>query len=335
MYLFTLIVIFTDIYWLNFWEKNNPLPSWVEFIPILNFKKDPYVLPLIKYHALTSKSEIIVSMHQDVKLDPCWCSELINQINLINKRDENWGVLGSQGMTPTGQHCKSVRDISISHNVGYLPNLALSFDPVNFCFKKQYASLFSLDLPCIHFIDSDLVLNLKLKNINSYIINSPFQHIDQNINNRKGPPLLYKESLKVIEDKWFDKLKQPYHTTCGTFFPRIFDKYIKTNVWEIISHAISNPWSIYIDMADLSSEQIKQKIYEVEQNTTYPYLLYLIGDSKVEGMPHALVPKNDFENFMKRNKATKVLDTKLYPGWLENSRGFNIHPLDGKIWLKT
>lgn len=334
MFHFTLITVFTDTDWLTFWEKNNRLPSWVEFIPILNFKKDPYISPIIKHHALNAKSDIIVFIHQDVKLEPGWSSNLINKINLINKRDENWGVLGTQGITPTGQHCKSVIDMSIKHAVGYFPSLAISFDPVNFCFKKQYADLISLDLPSIHFLDSDLVLNLKFKNINSYIIDVPYNHIDHNINNKKSAPILFKESLKVLEDKWFDILKQPYHTTCGTFFPRMFDKYKKENVWEVISHAISNPWTIYIEMKNLIIEQVKQKIYEVEQNTTYPYLLYLIGDSAVEGMPHARIPLKDFEIFKMTHRATKVPDSKLYPGWLENSRGFNIHPLDGKIWLK-
>ena len=331
MYLFTLIVIFTDPYWLTFWEEHNKLPTWVEFIPIINFKKDPHIAPMLRFHALNAQSSIIVSMHQDVKLDSCWSSELIKQIELINQRDPNWGVLGSQGMTPFGQHCKCVRDSAIDHNVGYLPSIAQSFDPVNYCFKKQHAHLISLDYPCIHFIDCDLVLNLKFNNINSYIINAPFQHI----NKANSKAIYLDESLKVFSDKWFHILKQPYHTTLQTYFPKIFDQVKIQNVWQTISFATSNPWSIYIDRSNLSEEQIKQKIFEVEQNTTYPYYLYIIGYSKVPGMPYAVVDPNNLEEFKKINRATEVPTFKLYPGWLENSKGFRIHPLDGFIWTKV
>ena len=129
---------------------------------------------------------------------------------------------------------------------------------------------------------------------------------------------------------WSERIR----ASAQKYSPQIFDSYSIENVWETTSQAISNPWPIYIDMSNLSEEQIKHKIYEVEQNTTYPYYLYLIGDLKIEGMPYALIPQKEFESFKKRNNPTKIPETRLFPGWLENSKGFNIHPLDGKIWLK-
>lgn len=330
--LFSLIVIFTKSEWLEHWEKNNSIPSWVDFIPVINYDLKPQIAPIIKETARSAESEYVAVVHQDVNLPAGWCSEVVKRIHQMNARDPNWGVLTTIGVTVFGQYAKSTTDFA-SRKLGVFPSPVISSEGVCYVIKKLYFDLIDDALPCIHFIDTDLILQLRDKDVRSYAIDLNMHHL---ISAKKGH-LLIDESLEYMAEKWFGKMQFPFYTTyTWTYPPAILDHMPDTSsAWQNVSDALIFRAHFYINTDSLGADEVRNQVYAIEKYTTYPYFLYLVGNKK---FPEFGYTQMTFEEFGKDRYSDRFIDvskTKPTYGWLEARFGFRTHPIDGKAMIEA
>jgi len=187
-----------------------------ELVPILNFKNKYSAAQALNIGTKQARSNLIIACHQDLIFYRDWVETLFVRIGEIEEEDENWGVLGTAGITTREsaigrvydlkgrcqwEGVKSIMFASVQtvdeHCVIYRKDSGLEFD------EERFDSF--------HFYSIDLSLLALSRGFKNYGIMCPLSHISNSASMLTGEEVFMKY-LTVIRKKWegqFRRIKMP------------------------------------------------------------------------------------------------------------------------------
>jgi hypothetical protein len=169
-----------------------------------------------------SKNDILVFVHQDMIFPANWFSDLKQSIELLDRSDPHWGVLGCYGRT---QDCQD-RGYVYSPDMGTIgqplsrPEAVQTLDEIVLVMRKSSGLRFDDTLPHFHFYGADLCLSAADHNMKCYAISAFCIHNTQY--NLTLPKEFYK-CYRHVKRKWGKFL--PICTSCITVTR--FDKWLR------------------------------------------------------------------------------------------------------------
>ncbi len=127
--------------------------------------------------AAQAQGEILVFLHQDVRLPPAWLMQLSEQIRVVEASFGSWGVLGVFGVTSWGQMVGHVNDPHGYRQWGRLPCRVQSRDEVCLVVQRDSGLRFDETLGGFHFYGADLCLQARQRGAGCYAIDACLEHL--------------------------------------------------------------------------------------------------------------------------------------------------------------
>lgn len=173
--------------------------------------------------------DIVVFAHQDVYLPGTWVSDLESALNYLTDKDPNWGVLGVFGVASGSDrrvgYCYSTGLKKVLGQPFTAPIRAESLDELLLVVRKSSGLRYDDSLPGFHLYGTDMCLQAKHRQLNSYII--PAFCIHNSIGVRYLSKAFWR-SYFYLQRKWRADL--PIQTCCTT---------ITRFGWPIVHHLLS------------------------------------------------------------------------------------------------
>lgn len=148
-----------------------------------------------------AKYDIIAIVHEDVLLPPGWQQSFESALTTLEKKDPDWGLLGSIGWATDG---KMVGNCSDPHSYHYHLDDNQSYGEVErldeqlLIIHHSRLPKFDPNLPGIHHIGRDLAFHLKELGLHTYAIDAPTIH---KYADDAGTLVLSKAKSKKIMDR--------------------------------------------------------------------------------------------------------------------------------------
>jgi hypothetical protein len=158
-----------------------------------------------------SVNDLIVFVHQDIYLPRSWLSQLDRAIELLEKADPKWGVLGCWGASPED----GCRGHIYSNGLGVLgapfenPIPVQTLDEIVLILRKSSGLRFDEHLPNFHLHGADICLAAAEQRMKSYVISAFCVH---NNNQYLILPGEFYQSYGHLKQTWDAKV--PIQTTC-------------------------------------------------------------------------------------------------------------------------
>ncbi|NOR69470.1 MAG: hypothetical protein GQ532_07210 [Methylomarinum sp.] len=125
-----------------------------------------------------AQHDLIAVVHEDVLLQPEWQATLESSLRALEHYDPNWALVGSVGWQADGTiqgHWSDPHTYSRSY--ADLPfSKVTRLDEQLLLFRKSSGLRFDNDLPNIHTVGQDLVMNLEKRGLSAYAIDAPTIH---------------------------------------------------------------------------------------------------------------------------------------------------------------
>jgi hypothetical protein len=157
-----------------------------------------------------ASAPIAVLAHQDVYLPESWLPRLIEQIDLIERHDENWGVLGVFGKIASGQIVGRAWSTGIGRELGaggFAPTPVCALDELVLIVRTASGLRFDEQLPGFHLYGTDVVLEARRRGMSAYVIDDPVIHNSRPVKTLNGA---YAAAYGFMRKKWWGSL--PAHT---------------------------------------------------------------------------------------------------------------------------
>jgi hypothetical protein len=160
-----------------------------------------------------ASNDLVVFAHQDLFLPGAWMEQLTLSLDVLEKTDPNWGVLGCWGVTSRREFVGHL----YSNGLGVLgaastrPAPVQTLDEVVLILRKSSGLRFDTGLPHFHLYGSDICLSAANNGMKAYALSAFCVH-----NTRQLlilPPEFY-ECCKYMRRRWWNVL--PVHTACIT-----------------------------------------------------------------------------------------------------------------------
>jgi hypothetical protein len=158
-----------------------------------------------------SKNDLMVFMHQDLILPESWLSQLNLALDILDRDDPNWGVLGCYGETRDD----GGRGYIYSSGRGILgkpfdqPQRVQTLDEIVLIIRKSSGIRFDQALPHFHMYGADICMKAQKMGRRNYAISAFCIH--NTIFNLVLPNEFY-ESYRHLKRTWREFL--PIQTTC-------------------------------------------------------------------------------------------------------------------------
>jgi len=157
----------------------------------------------------TCLNDFVVLVHQDVYIPEIWAHDVVRQINLLDRVDPTWAVLGIYGATSLGTNVGYVWSSGINKLLGEpfdTPIPVESIDELLIVLRRSTGLQFDEDLPGFHLHGTDIVQTARAQGRGAYAVCAPVVH-----NSR---PILYLDDSyfkahRYLARKW--KTKLPIH----------------------------------------------------------------------------------------------------------------------------
>lgn len=149
-----------------------------------------------------SSASIVILAHQDVYLPKGWLDRLISQIDEIERHGENWGVIGLYGRRPNGDEVGRVWSSGLGRvlgDSGFAPAEVVTLDELVLIVRKASGLRFDEGVPGFHFYGTDIVMQGRVRNIPSYVVEAPAIHNGKPVRSLKGA---YAEAYRYMQRKW-------------------------------------------------------------------------------------------------------------------------------------
>ena len=156
-----------------------------------------------------SSAPIQVLAHQDVYLPRGWDERLRAQIEVLEQKDPEWGVIGLFGATPAGQLIGRSWSSGMGRELGRpLPSAESvhSIDEMVIVLNGRAGLRFDEQLPSFHLYATDIVLRGLERGHGAYVIDNPVVH--------NSVPVLgvdpgFVAAYRYMQDKWAERLPVP------------------------------------------------------------------------------------------------------------------------------
>ncbi|MET3528129.1 glycosyltransferase [Phenylobacterium koreense] len=156
-----------------------------------------------------STAPFVILAHQDVYLPRPWLDNLIAQIEQIERKHENWGVLGLFGRKITGEWIGRVWSSGLGHEAGeggFSPAEAATVDELLLVVRRASGLRFDENLPGFHLYGTDIVTEGRARGIPSFVIDAPVVHNSKPVKTLKGA---YAQAYRYMQRKWRKRLPVP------------------------------------------------------------------------------------------------------------------------------
>lgn len=161
-----------------------------------------------------AKGKYLIFVHQDVSFSPNWLSNVLEQISLVDKTNQQWGVLGLMGVTAGGEFAGHIIDLHGHLYRPPLPREVLSLDEVCLVIRKDSNLRFDESLGGFHLYGADLCLQAKVKGLANYAIDACVRHLGQG---KMGQDFWATSERLYAKWKVNDCPTFVIETTCGVF----------------------------------------------------------------------------------------------------------------------
>jgi hypothetical protein len=159
-----------------------------------------------------TKTDLIVFIHQDVFLPDRWLRDLKFALSVLDRKDPEWGVLGSWGFTEQDDY------IGYCYSTGWgimgksfrQPTKIQTLDELILITRKSSGLRFDNDLPYYHLYGTDICMRAYSKGMNCYSISAFCVH---NTDQIYFLPKEFYKCYKHVKKKWRHFL--PIHTPCA------------------------------------------------------------------------------------------------------------------------
>lgn len=163
---------------------------------------------------LDAGTDVLVFAHQDVFLPLEWRARMADALKMLAGEDTRWGVLGSFGITTTGEARGYVYSTGLKRTLGNpFDGLleAQSLDELVLVVRRSSGLTFDNDLPHFHLYGADVCQEALALGLKSYIVPAFCVH---NSNGIKQLPAAFWRSYLYMRRKWWREL--PIKTCCTT-----------------------------------------------------------------------------------------------------------------------
>jgi hypothetical protein len=168
-------------------------------------------------------NDLIVFAHQDVFLPESWIADLRRALLNLEEQDPQWGVLGCYGVTVDDERLGFI----YSTGLGILgkpfanPKPIQTLDELVLILRKSSGLRFDETLPNFHFYGTDICMQARERNRESYVISGFVIH---NTNQIIRMEKAFYDCYKHVKKRW--KKYLPIQTTCiriSRFNSQVFD----------------------------------------------------------------------------------------------------------------
>jgi len=177
-----IVVRFSDKYLHNLSQSeciHSPLNELIEVDNTSNLFFDN-LSRAVSHGIKQAKHDLIVVVHEDVLLPDRWQSRFEESLNVLEKHDPDWGILGSVGCNPPEPeigHWSDPRGLTNTFRNSAVPYQAVSkLGGQILIFDKARLPKFDLCLPGMLFLAEDLIAEEKKLGRKSYTIDAPTVH---------------------------------------------------------------------------------------------------------------------------------------------------------------
>lgn len=175
--------------------------------------------------------EVVVFAHQDVFLPAGWTTALQRQLERLQRRDRNWGVVGLYGVTRCGNGAGYVYSQGLRRFVGQPfqePVEVLTLDEMLLVVRRCSGLSFDENMPGFHLYGTDICLQADARSMTNYVIPCFALHNSQGL--KRLPPAFWRAYL-YLRRKWWHQL--PVITPCTT---------VSTNCEAMFHHLVQSAW---------------------------------------------------------------------------------------------
>lgn len=149
----------------------------VELVPIDNTCNSHSAPAALNMGFGKATAEIIVLCHQDVVFPEGWIHRLYEQISVIERTHENWGVLGTFGIANNGMFAGHIIDPSGHFHCQPLPAEVQSLDEHCLIVRKDSGLCFDETLGGFHLYGADICVQALAKGLTNFAIDACVQHL--------------------------------------------------------------------------------------------------------------------------------------------------------------
>lgn len=159
-------------------------------------------------------ARIVVCCHQDVRVFEGWLDQLLSQIEVVERTDSRWGVIGVMGVRSNGAFAGHVKDPHTDRPFGRLPEKVEVLDEVCLAIRRESGLRFDEGLGGFHFYGADLCLQARSEGMASYAVDAPLEHLSGGRCDES-----FYQAANRLRGKWRGVPRVPWviETTCGVF----------------------------------------------------------------------------------------------------------------------
>lgn len=189
--------------------KNNTIRNY-EIVPVLNHNNEYSAAQALNIGLCKSKADIVVFCHQDVLFYENWIETLFKRIEEVERRDKNWGILGTAGITTRDDTYGVV--YSLKGKVQWQQTKRSTIGEVQtvdeHCMIMRRSSKLKFDeaLAGFHLYGPDICLYSISKGMKNYGILNPLVHESSSSSLFSGQKEFMKW-LNFINGKWGSRFK--------------------------------------------------------------------------------------------------------------------------------
>ena len=200
-------------------------PELLQIILVDNTGNQYSVPQALNIGMAQADAQVLIFCHHDIVFPLNWLQTLQNQMDVIERDDKNWGVLGVMGVGNNGSGIGSIADPYSTRKLGQLPSAVQSLDEVCLIVKSGNGFRFDEDLGGFHLYGADLCLQSHNMGMKCYGIEATLQHLSAGALDRT-----FFDIASKLRKKWSRVSGSPLtiETTCGVFALRenFFAKFI-------------------------------------------------------------------------------------------------------------
>ena len=192
-----------------------------EVIPILNPGNIYSAAQALNLGLAKANAPVIVACHQDVLFYKDWLDNLLEIIAGIERKDRNWGVLGTAGISENDDTMGVV--YTLTGGIDWQQTKRLTFDKVQtvdehcLVFRRNSKLRFDESFQGFHMYGVDLALASKAQGMNNYGILNPLVH-DSSSGSLSTGKAEFMRWLNHLADKWkrFKVIRTPTARITGS-----------------------------------------------------------------------------------------------------------------------
>lgn len=156
-----------------------------------------------------SDAEIVVFPHQDVYLPAGFLARLLEQLETLDRVDDNWALAGVVGLDAARRVKGRTWSSGLQQLIGDAidgPAVVETLDEMLLIVRRASGFTFDDQMPSFHLYAADAVQSVKARGLKSYVIDLPAIHHSRPVVCLDAG---YQRAYRYMQKKWWGKLPLP------------------------------------------------------------------------------------------------------------------------------